>query len=54
MAHISTADGPAITPATDIIANIGIRSRDRVVAAHSHAKRARQEFERRSQLSAHV
>lgn len=50
MAHISTADGPAITPATDITANIGIRSRDRVVAAHSHAKRARQEFERRSQL----
>ena len=50
MARISTADGPTITLATDITTNIGIRSRDRVVAAHSHAERVRQEFERRSQL----
>lgn len=50
MARISTADGPTITPATDLTTNIGIRSRERVVADHSYSERARQEFKHRSQL----
>lgn len=50
MARISTADGPTITPATDITTNIGIHSRKSVVAAHVRSEHARQEFERRAQL----
>lgn len=50
MAPVNSAIDPAITPATDITTNIGIHSRQSVVAAHARSERARQEFERRAQL----
>lgn len=50
MAPANGAVDPAITPATDITTNIGIHSRQSVVAAHARSERARQEFERRAQL----
>lgn len=50
MVPANSAVDPAITPATDITTNIGIHSRQSVVAAHARSERARQEFERRAQL----
>lgn len=50
MASVNSTSDSVVTPATDLTTNIGIHSRMSVVAAHSHAERVRQEFERRSQL----
>lgn len=44
MVPANSAVDPAITPATDITTNIGIHSRQSVVAAHARSERARQEL----------